>query len=159
MRRVLALLLLSIASLPLHAQCTSNVGPGTAWPQAVVFDPPAPAAGQVVRAFLTPATSSVFPAPTVVRNGTNIDVTGLVDELGILPPPPSPLAVTLGSFPAGQYVVRFRLTGNNSSTCTPLDAPLGIGGASASSVPAAGTTALVAIVASILLLAWFRNRG
>ena len=139
---------------PLAAQCAQRP-----FPTSVTFAPANPAPGEPVVAFLGPATSEWFTGGAPVRNGNTIDVVGSLFLFGGVPPPPAPLSIPLGAYPAGTYLVRFRLTDDLPSACAPLDATLVVGGGLAvSSVPTLGTGAVVTLAIMLLLLAVRRHR-
>jgi hypothetical protein len=144
---------------PVSAQCVSSTPPSAIWPTSVVFDPAQPIPGQPFAALLGPPTEAQWqPADVPVRNGNNIDVTGFLPYVTVTPPPATLLRIQFPALPAGQYLVRFRLSGQGGA-CAPLDVPLGLTGfGSAASVPGPQGAVLAALVLLMLAIAVVARR-
>jgi hypothetical protein len=160
--RLLFVLLLMLLAGSAGAQCFA---PGNLpFPTQATFSPAQPAAAVPVMALLGPATSASTNAPTVTRTGNSIVVSASLWVFGGVPPPPTPLGINLGSLPAGNYIVSFRLTDsdNNNVACAPLDVPLVVGGgAPLVELPALGLpmTLLLLLALCFVVALALRSRG
>ena len=161
--RLLFVVLLMLLAGSAGAQCFA---PGNLpFPTQATFSPAQPAAAVPVMALLGPATSAATTSlPVVTRNGSTIVVTAALWVFGGLPPPPTPLGINLGSLPAGNYTVSFRLTDsdNNNVACAPLDVPLVVGGgAPLVELPALGLPMMLVLLLALCFVVALalRSRG
>lgn len=130
--------ILVLIALPLWenravAQCITNFPlPMTPWPTEIRFIPANPVPGEVIRMELGPPTYLLPFGGSLMQQGQDIIVNLRVDPFGGVPPPPNIVTTTIGSYPAGSYQVRLRLTLNSGSTpCQEIVTPLLVGPAPA----------------------------
>ena len=124
----LALSALLFGNLALAQCATGWPAPMTPWPTQVRFIPANPAPGELIRMELGPLTLLLPFGGSVIQQGQDIIVNLRVDPFGGVPPPPNIVTITIGSYPAGSYQVRLRLTLNSGSTpCQEIVTPLLVG--------------------------------
>ena len=112
------------------AQCmTSFPVPMTPWPTEVRFIPANPAPGEVIRMELGPLTLLNPAGGSLALQGQDIIANLQVSTSGpSIPPPPHVIVTTIGSYPAGSYQVRLRLSMDSGNTqCQEIVTPLLIG--------------------------------
>ena len=112
------------------AQCmTSFPAPMTPWPTEIRFIPANPAPGELIRMELGPLTLLNAVGGSLILQGQDIIVNLQVSSSGpSIPPPPHVVLTTIGSYPAGSYQVRLRLTMDSGITpCQEIVTPLLVG--------------------------------
>ena len=131
--------ILVLIALPLWgnravAQCiTSFPAPMTPWPTQVRFIPANPVPGEVIRMELGPLTLLNAAGGSLILQGQDIIVNLQVSSSGpSIPPPPHVVLTTIGSYPAGSYQVRLRLSMDSGNIqCQEIVTPLLVGPAPA----------------------------
>ncbi|MEO7917352.1 MAG: hypothetical protein ABIR16_06880 [Dokdonella sp.] len=105
----------------------------TPWPTEIRFIPANPAPGEVIRMELGPLTLANAVDGSLVLQGQDIIANLQISTSGPgVPPPPHVVVTTIGSYPAGSYQVRLRLSMDSGNIpCQEIVSPLLVGPAPA----------------------------